>query len=354
MTEFANIGLRLLVALGAFAPLPILRRAASPREARGKTFFGVHVQPDFAESEAGVEIRAQFNRRLWQLATTAAVLALVLPPKFLVAALLTGIFGWVPFTLASARTRREAHEQGKMGTAPTTRVASLEPAPQTNTAWLNVLDWAAMLIPPLLPALMLGFIFLNWSRLPTELHSPGGVFPIWFALVLGLMCAANHWALLFRARSSDWAPTSGASHRFRSYLGAMQSLLFFFITSTMCFNLLLPLGKSIPGIPHISTPVYFSVLYPVEFAWIVAVFGLRRWLRNHTVQESSDPMADACWKFGFFYFNPADPALVVPLRSGVGQSHNYARPSVLAATGLVTVLTIFSLVRAFGLLAHLP
>jgi hypothetical protein len=354
MTVFVTIGLRLLVALGAFAPVPILRRMASPREARGQTFFGVHVQPDFAESEVGIEIRAQFHRRLWQIATVAAVLAVVLPAKFLAGALLTNIVGWVPFTLANARTRREAYEQGKMGSASPMRVASLEPEPETDGRWLNFLDWAAMLIPPFVPALMLGFVLFNWNRLPTRLHSAGGVFPIWFALVLGAMCAANHWALLFRARSRDWAPTPGASHRFRTYLGAMQSLIFFFITSWMCFNLLVPLGKTIPGIPSISTSAYFFVLYPVEFAWIAAVFGMRRWLRNHTAQASSDPMPDACWKFGYFYFNPADPALVVPLRSGVGQSHNYARPSILAAAGFVTVLTVFSLIHTFALLAHLP
>jgi uncharacterized membrane protein len=62
-------------------------------------------------------------------------------------------------------------------------------------------------------------------------------------------------------------------------------------------------------------------------------------------------MADSCWKWGSVYYNPEDPAIVVPLRTGMGQSFNCARPSVWVVGGAVMALTIVSLVQSFeGLL----
>ena len=65
-------------------------------------------------------------------------------------------------------------------------------------------------------------------------------------------------------------------------------------------------------------------------------------------------MSDACWKWGSVYFNPNDPAIVVPLRTGVGESLNCARPSVWVVGGAVMALTIASLVQSIGTLAHAP
>ena len=50
------------------------------------------------------------------------------------------------------------------------------------------------------------------------------MFPVFFGLILGLMCAGNQWALRFRARSSDWAPTAAASHKYRTYLGVKMCI----------------------------------------------------------------------------------------------------------------------------------
>lgn len=40
------------------------------------------------------------------------------------------------------------------------------------------------------------------------------------------------------------------------------------------------------------------------------------------------------------YFNREDPALVVPMRSGIGFSHNYARPSIWAMTFLILAVVL--------------
>jgi uncharacterized membrane protein len=76
---------------------------------------------------------------------------------------------------------------------------------------------------------------------------------------------------------------------------------------------------------------------------------MRSWLTKHVATESGDPMPDACWKWGRIYFNPSDPALVVPRRTGLAQAYNWARPWVWVAGGAYTVVTIAVFVRLAGM-----
>jgi uncharacterized membrane protein len=36
-----------------------------------------------------------------------------------------------------------------------------------------------------------------------------------------------------------------------------------------------------------------------------------------------DHTPDACWKWGVFYFNPADPAILIEKRFGIGYTLNF-------------------------------
>jgi hypothetical protein len=78
---------------------------------------------------------------------------------------------------------------------------------------------------------------------------------------------------------------------------------------------------------------------------LVLALKWRHWLTSHQAKHSGDPMSDACWKWGFFYFNPSDPALVVPGRTGIGQSFNCARPSVWVVGGAIAVPPAVQLIR---------
>ncbi|MBX6342828.1 MAG: hypothetical protein IRY97_10250, partial [Thermomicrobiaceae bacterium] len=56
-----------------------------------------------------------------------------------------------------------------------------------------------------------------------------------------------------------------------------------------------------------------------------------------------------CWIAGFIYYNPDDPALMVPKRFGVGWTLNFARPAAwifLAAVVLLCALP--GLLTLFG------
>lgn len=59
---------------------------------------------------------------------------------------------------------------------------------------------------------------------------------------------------------------------------------------------------------------------------------------------------DAHWKFRGLYFNPQDPALFVPLRSGVGWTLNFGRPQALLFLGVFLFVSIFAPVLIFRVL----
>jgi uncharacterized membrane protein len=56
------------------------------------------------------------------------------------------------------------------------------------------------------------------------------------------------------------------------------------------------------------------------------------------------------WKLRGFYFNPQDPALFVPLRSGVGWTINFGRPQALLFLGVFLIVSIFAPVFIFRVL----
>jgi uncharacterized membrane protein len=116
----------------------------------------------------------------------------------------------------------------------------------------------------------------------------------------------------------------------------------------------MPFHTTVPWLRHLSMQTYFLVTFPAQALWLVFIWRMRKWLTNHLATESIDPMSDACWKWGSVYYNPNDPAIVVPLRTGVGESLNCARPSVWVVGGAVMALTIASLVQSIGTLAHAP
>ncbi|MDN6461345.1 MAG: DUF5808 domain-containing protein, partial [Corynebacterium flavescens] len=64
-------------------------------------------------------------------------------------------------------------------------------------------------------------------------------------------------------------------------------------------------------------------------------------------QDAESPDNDKYYKWGMFYYNPNDPAVLVDKRFGTGIAFNYARWQAQAATGLLLASTIGVLAFAF-------
>ena len=304
--------------IGAFA-----WHLLATRKSRGDSFFGVRVEAGFEDSETGSRILGQFRMRLWSLTALAALAA-----EFLGAAgigtgiLLSFLAGGLVFAQAHRMTLRLAPAQP----APVVRRASIAVEPEESSSWLGILNALAMIVPPVIPAIAVA----------AALNRGSGDRALWFflvfALFLGIMCAANQWALRFRARSTDWALSQNDSRRFRTYLGVMFSLIFTAPIGMISLIALLP-----------DPVVFFATFLPLEVLLLFVVWRIRFWLTKHLDPRSIDPMPDSCWKWGWYYCNPSDPALVVPLRTGVGHSFNCGHPGVKAAFAIVTTLTVVSL-----------
>lgn len=68
-------------------------------------------------------------------------------------------------------------------------------------------------------------------------------------------------------------------------------------------------------------------------------------------RHADSPDDDMYWKWGLFYSNPYDPATLVPKRTGVGVTVNFATPGGKAFYGFVAVVTLVPLL--IGLVAQL-
>ena len=340
MIEILTVGNKILFLLLALFGAAVLHRQTSPKLSRGKTFFGVHVEPGFEESEAGRTILRQFRLQIWSAAVACGVASLWAPIAFapLIIPLPATTIGWAAFALAQRRARTER----KAIAEPRIRFASLAIEDESAASWLGVVNWLAMLVPPVAPAATLLFLALHRDQVGAST-----TFQVCFALIFGFMCSVNQWALIFRARSSDWAPNPHASLKYRSYLGAMMALVFLFIGWQICAMSIIPLIKTVPWLKGVDIWKYFLVNFPLQGIWLVTVLRMRSWLTKHLATGSCDPMPDACWKWGYCYSNPDDSALVVPLRTGVGHSFNYARASVRIVGGIVAIMTIASFIQSF-------
>jgi uncharacterized membrane protein len=319
-------------------------------QTRGSTFFGARVEAGFAASDTGRAIMRTFHWRLWSSALVLAAAAALSGPDSIWTN--GGLFVAIVVAVAFfALAHRRTSQQASPTPAPAERVASLVNEPESP--WLTVLDWLTMIVPLAAPTATLMFLARYGSGFSEQFLSRH-YFSAVLTLSIGLMCSANQFALRYRSRSSDWAPDPGASHKYRTYLGVMFAAIFTFIGAQICVLTLMDFRLTVPWLQNWSMSGYFAISFPAQALWLFGVWRLRWWLSNHLATETVDPMPDACWKWGSFYFNRQDPALVVPTRSGVGYSPNYARPSVWVVTVVITALLIASLVQSFGLLSATP
>jgi uncharacterized membrane protein len=323
---------------------------SSRRSARRSMFFGARVGPDFIASACGDSILKRFRLRIWFL-SLAVVLAYILfpwrsssSPEYLDRLLLFPIFGslignLIIFGLANRQTRREAVDLP----GPSIRTAALFVEQDESSAWLTVLDWLGILLPIGIPLVAILVVILCWNQYPGNYSPLAELRRIVFMCVLGIFPAGTYFALRFRARSSDWAPDPRASRRYRTVLGLMQSSLFSFLIFNICWLSLVPLlNRETFGDLHTQFRVELLGL----MCFIPIGLGLRTYLRRNLARESSDPMPDHCWKWGYFYYNPADPALIVPLRSGTAYSFNHARRSVWFVGTLLLSVALYMILSS--------
>ena len=342
---------RVAVEFQAVSTLLIFGQAATwqwlsgQRWSRQNTFFGVRVDPTFVRSEVGRAIVRKFKLLLWSWTTIVAIVYVIATTTnnwsemgmsyWLLGGLVAVMLGYqFAFSIAS----RETRAKGTLLSEPSTRTAVLFSEEDQVSPWLTLLDWLGILLPVGLPLVTIGFLTLHRNQFTSSNDLKDDLFAVIFTGFVGILPAATQFALRYHARSSDWAPNPGASRRYRTFLGITQASVFTLMILQMC---VLSLVRRVALFPDMKT--YFRFAYFGYFIVLPFVLTMRFWLKKNLSRESGDPMADHYWKWGWFYHNPDDPALIVPMRTGFGYSFNYARPSVWLSAALVTVAVVVGL-----------
>src|SRR5258708_13162087 len=317
---------------------------------RRNMFFGARVGPEFIASVRGDSILKRFRLRIWflSLAIVFACMLLLwrksLEPEDVVKPMLFAFFApmignLIMFGLANLETRREAVALP----GPSPRTAALL-AEEESSAWLTVLDWLGILLPIGMQLATIAIVILRCHHFPQNDSPLTELRHLLQMGVFGIFPAGTYFALRFRARSSDWAPNPRASRRYRASLGLMTSGVFSLMIFKSCWLSVMPLLKS--G-PFGDMNTYFPFSFPANIVLIFVVLGMRIFLRKNLARESSDPMPDQFWNWGYFYYNPPDSALVVPFRSGTGFSFNHASRGVWFVGAICITVTLYTLIPFF-------
>lgn len=205
------------------------------------------------------------------------------------------------------------------------------------------------LIHTTIPLLILGgvavWLQLHWDAIPerfpvhwnisgrADAWSTRTVRGVYQPLIIGAANAIMMFCIAFALGKNEAIPRPGMrreSERLVYRLSYLLSLLFASIG----------LGRLYPGFfpPVLIGPVVLIgtglLLIPV--------------IRAHADPDSEEdqPTPEDAWKFGLIYYNPADSALMVPKRLGIGYTMNFARPLawlLLSGILLTPVIMLFLL-----------
>jgi len=100
---------------------------------------------------------------------------------------------------------------------------------------------------------------------------------------------------------------------------------------------------------HITISILLLVMYPVSFAFgmvallplttfpfwlvpavtmtfvaVILAWSIRKGFSPAARDVVPEPVSDAYWKAGMFYYNPSDPSIFVSKRVGIGYTMNFA------------------------------
>lgn len=324
-----------------------------PELTRPGIFFSVTVDPAFRKSDAGRRILAGYRRAV--TAGGALGIALVL-------LLARASTHWsplaAPFVIALsmwtyARYRRQVLPHG-LPLSPV-REASLASRGRLaeDRLWVQALPFV-----PLLVALTI--LARYWDRLPARFPVHWGwggrpdrwvaktpwhvVEPIMVGAILCVFVAVLvGFCRKWTRRPGGDALSLQADALFRSGMARMILACEAVIASVFGTIALAPLLG--------SEPARRLVLTLLPCAVLLLTAGLVIWAARISRQRSRIPVAggdltpDACWKAGFFYFNPGDPAIFVEKRTGLGYTFNFAHPTAwIILGGAIIVIPALALI----------
>jgi uncharacterized membrane protein len=306
-----------------------------PRLTRPSLFFAVTVDPAFRASPAAASITRVYWIILWSFTVPALALIFVTQRQEFLLLQIPGYY----CAMAVAHRRALGHAAATDSAVEVNLSAPRESLPGGPLA---------MLLPLASLAVLALWASRNWNRLPER-------FPVHWGVH-----GADRWVLRTPAGVYGLLAADAAMSLFFVLIGA-GILYWSRRTSTRCL-----IAVEERRFRRINVQVFLLLAcLPAAQAWIMVLqpAALSAWLagaslvigaiyyallirnRPRLPDRAGDHTPDRCWKLGIFYFNPADPAVFVLQRFGIGYTFNFgnrwswaALATILAAVSLRVVL----------------
>lgn len=316
----------------------------TPQLTRPDLFFSVTTPPDFRRSPEGQQIMKRYRLIVWGTSLAAIALVLVFGvPLF--AVLLPGLGFWGAFL--SARRQAMAH-----AAAPDPVIEVELNAPEERLPG----GWVVAILPILALAAVGVWASFHMDQIPRRMavhwgfHGPDRWVDATPAAVFGflavhastsLLLIGMAWGLLHASRRiATSGPSAEAERRFRKRMVAMCIVMAYLMGVPVAVVLLMP------SAPDMT--IWFLALTAVIVFFTVTLFQLgqggSRLASTTRTTPMGDRTSDVFWKLGVLYINPADPAILVEKRFGIGYTVNFgnrwswvalAAVAVPAALGMV-------------------
>ncbi len=312
-----------------------------PRWSRPDLFFGVTVMPGFRDTPQARPALRGYHAVVWSTALALAVMALAIPVRVALPLLPLAFIAGSWFGIALGHRRALEYAVKPVRTIEVDLSAPPERLPGGGwpaglpIAWLLGLGLWAWLYP---------------DRVPPEFSDPNKVLAmIVMRLWICLMLAIFAWAMLHWSRRIAAAgPAADSERRFRRRMAVLVIATEYLqaLPATLALLHPAPLIKLVS-----SLSVAFAIL-ALALSLIHYGQGGSRLSGVAADAPVGDRLADENWKWGIFYVNRADPALMTEKRIGIGYTLNFANPwSWLLLAGLL-VIPLLILAILLARLAH--
>jgi uncharacterized membrane protein len=315
MNELTWVPIGTLVILGAVSML-------LPRLTPRRYYFGLTVEPGFPESEVGRGIRRGYLSAVGIALVLAAALIVAFPSVALPAAMFL-----VPLTAGAAFFYARSRVQVHSTPIAAVREAEISRGPE------RLPIWTLLALPPFaMLACVAAYLRAHWDEIPARFpvhwgwdgepnhwvsRSPHGVYgPLWISAAILAMLIILGVAGYYGSRRSAM----------RVAMLKMMLCVMYLIAFVFGMVAILPLW-------HFST-----------LAFELPVFVLVGVVLVYSYKLTSDPdipvdaTPDSCWRLSSIYYNPADPALFVQKRIGLGYTLNFANPMSWLVTAVILAL----------------
>ena len=304
-------------------------------------WFGVTVAPGYADGPDARRVLQRFRTAIWLLALAAAGMAVLGAPAEVPWALAAAVTLEIGGALAAFAYAR--HQTLPYAVRPSSeRSASLTAAPEGMPGGIF-----AVLGPFAILAAAAVYLYLNWDLLPQRfpvhwdvLGAPGWAERSWQSVLAPLFLGAVHagfmlliaFGILRASPRGRVAANAAANTQFRRVILQFLVAAVWGMSVTLAVDALAPRSRnSLETLPLLLLLGLFALAIP---------FLVRLVLIGRSFRTGGDGTPDACWKLGFLYINPADPAIFVEKRLGIGYTCNFGNPTTWVFLGLIALFSL--------------